>query len=215
MPLPRFQRLAEDKRHQLLAIATKEFAQKGFDAASLNEILAASGLGKSSYYYYFEDKEDLYVTCLMEAFLRTLHEVPAIDPASLTARTFWPTFEEYFRALIRASTSRPEELALYRDIPALRARLMPRFQAFAKQMIDPALEFIRRGQALGCVRTDLDAEQLYAVGTAADSALDEVLLSRQKDITPAQLVAHGELVIDGWRRLLVPAAAPPRRKASR
>lgn len=214
MPLPRFQRLAEDKRHQLLAIATKEFAAKGFEAASLNEILATAGLGKSSYYYYFEDKEDLYVTCIMEAFARTFHEVPPLDPEALTARTFWQAFEGYFRALTTKSASHPEEMALYRDIPALRARLMPRFLALAQKMTAPAVAFIRKGQSLGCVRTDLEAERLFAVGSAADAALDEKLLA-SPDITPAQLVAHGELVLDSWRRLLVPARAPARRKASR
>jgi hypothetical protein len=143
------------------------------------------------------------------------HEVPPIDIATLTAKNFWPSFEDYFRALITRSASRPDEIALYRDIPALRTRLMPRFQAIAQQMVQPAVQFIRRGQELGCVRTDLDAEQLHAVGTAADNALDEIFMSRLKEMNHAQLLTHGELVLDSWRRLLVPGVPKTQRKASR
>lgn len=51
MPLPRYERLAEDKKRRLLEAAIAEFVAKGYEGASLNDILSAAELGKSSYYY--------------------------------------------------------------------------------------------------------------------------------------------------------------------
>ncbi len=77
----------------MLGVAAAEFAARGYEGASLNEILTKCGLGKSSYYYDFADKEDLYVTCIEDAFTRLLNKLPPLDVQSLTPKTFWPAIE--------------------------------------------------------------------------------------------------------------------------
>ena len=47
------------KREQILAGARRCFMQHGFDATSMNDITAESGVSKGTLYVYFEDKEDL------------------------------------------------------------------------------------------------------------------------------------------------------------
>ncbi|KAA9148549.1 TetR/AcrR family transcriptional regulator [Amycolatopsis acidicola] len=44
---------------RLLAAATKLFARKGFDRASVQEIVAAAGVTKGAMYHYFGSKDDL------------------------------------------------------------------------------------------------------------------------------------------------------------
>lgn len=44
---------------RLLAAATKLFADKGFDRASVQEIVAAAGVTKGAMYHYFGSKDDL------------------------------------------------------------------------------------------------------------------------------------------------------------
>ncbi|WP_201836497.1 TetR/AcrR family transcriptional regulator [Microvirga zambiensis] len=46
-------------REEILASATKLFADRGFRAVSLEEIAAELGYGKSSIYYYYNSKDDL------------------------------------------------------------------------------------------------------------------------------------------------------------
>ena len=48
------------KKEQLLEIAIKEFAEKGYDNSSLNNILKETGISKGTFYYHFKNKEDLY-----------------------------------------------------------------------------------------------------------------------------------------------------------
>ncbi len=48
------------KKEQLLEIAIKEFAEKGYENSSLNNILKETGISKGTFYYHFKNKEDLY-----------------------------------------------------------------------------------------------------------------------------------------------------------
>lgn len=48
------------KRAQILEGAKRCFLQMGFEAASMNEITAESGVSKGTLYVYFKDKSDLF-----------------------------------------------------------------------------------------------------------------------------------------------------------
>jgi len=54
----------EDKefryKNELVQEALKEFAEKGFDSASLNQIIKRSGISKGSFYHHFDNKETLF-----------------------------------------------------------------------------------------------------------------------------------------------------------
>lgn len=59
--------LPSDKtREQLLAQATKSFAEHGYEGASLREICSSANTNVSSVKYHFGDKAGLYRTCLSE-----------------------------------------------------------------------------------------------------------------------------------------------------
>ncbi len=49
-----------EKKQELVEAAIKEFGEKGYDKASLNNILREAGISKGTFYYHFENKEDLY-----------------------------------------------------------------------------------------------------------------------------------------------------------
>ncbi len=51
---------AEATRATLLARATREFADRGFDGARIDEIAASAGINKRMIYAYFGDKDGLY-----------------------------------------------------------------------------------------------------------------------------------------------------------
>lgn len=60
MPTSTFFNLPVSKRERLLDAAVAEFAQKPFDAVSINRIIHAAGIPRGSFYQYFEDKTDLF-----------------------------------------------------------------------------------------------------------------------------------------------------------
>ena len=57
---------SEEKRLEILAIATEVFREKGYADASMNEIASRVGGSKSTLYNYFPSKEDLFVATMME-----------------------------------------------------------------------------------------------------------------------------------------------------
>jgi AcrR family transcriptional regulator len=58
----------ESTRRDILAVATDEFARNGLSGARIDEIAARTKTSKRMIYYYFGDKERLYLAVLEEAY---------------------------------------------------------------------------------------------------------------------------------------------------
>ena len=59
----------DDSRKRLLDAALRLFTEKGYAAASVNEIVTAAGVTKPMLYYYFKNKEGIYLELMNQAFL--------------------------------------------------------------------------------------------------------------------------------------------------
>lgn len=57
---------AEDRRRQVLSVARRVFAERGYEDTSIDEIAAAAGVTKPIVYRHFEGKHDLYQAVLEE-----------------------------------------------------------------------------------------------------------------------------------------------------
>lgn len=57
----KFFNLASEKKDRILNAAMKEFAQKGFDNASTNEIVKEANIAKGLLFHYFKDKKTLFL----------------------------------------------------------------------------------------------------------------------------------------------------------
>lgn len=55
-------------KQDIIAVATREFAQNGLSGARVDEIAAKTGSSKRMIYYYFKDKDGLYLAVLEEAY---------------------------------------------------------------------------------------------------------------------------------------------------
>jgi AcrR family transcriptional regulator len=173
--------MPSDRRECLLTTAAQEFAAHGFEGASLNRILEAAQIGKSSAYYYFEDKADLFCTTVGYA-LERLQLAPTGDVfTGLTAATFWPTIAEiHERALLRAqelpwlfgTLRAAEHLA---PESAQQPSLAELVRSLARYQLTGMGAMVQRGQDLGLIRTDLPQELLVAWFRAIDAATDDWL----------------------------------------
>jgi AcrR family transcriptional regulator len=56
-----------DRRDQLITAALDEFIDKNYEKASLNTIIKNASLSKGVFYYYFKNKEALYLALLEDA----------------------------------------------------------------------------------------------------------------------------------------------------
>jgi AcrR family transcriptional regulator len=58
----------EGTKRNIVEVATREFAEKGLSGARIDEIAAKTKSSKRMIYYYFGDKEGLYLRVLEEAY---------------------------------------------------------------------------------------------------------------------------------------------------
>ncbi|WP_347557559.1 TetR/AcrR family transcriptional regulator [Robbsia sp. KACC 23696] len=70
---------AEGHRKNILEVATAEFAAHGFAGARIDEIAAKTSCSKRMIYYYFVDKDGLYVAVLENAYRRVRQLEEAVD----------------------------------------------------------------------------------------------------------------------------------------
>jgi AcrR family transcriptional regulator len=209
MPLPRYGRLDPERQRHLMDVAIARFAEKGYEAASLNEILAAAGFGKSSYYYYFADKEDLFATVLEDLWARVEKEIPHVSLEGIDAASYWPRIEQGFAALAAIGARHLDLIAFARDIRSFWFNPTPRIKPIIERVHAWQRTLLELGRSLGTVRTDIDLEWLLAITEAADQAVDERLVA-QRAVTPEALQEHARMAFDTFRRLVEPGGGPGR-----
>lgn len=70
------------RRREVVASAAKLFAERGYDATSMSELTAATGLAAGGLYHYIEGKDDLLIAIcdeLLEPLLEQAREIVAAE----------------------------------------------------------------------------------------------------------------------------------------
>lgn len=77
-----------DARDRILLAAGREFAEKGYESATVRDICLAAGVNGAAVNYYFGDKRRLYVESVRHAHEQRLRQVPEPhwDPGTPPAR---------------------------------------------------------------------------------------------------------------------------------
>ncbi len=69
------------RRSQLLDVATRLFADRGYHQTSVSDVVTGCGVGKGVFYWYFESKEALFVAILSDA----LQDMRRVQQAAIGA----------------------------------------------------------------------------------------------------------------------------------
>jgi AcrR family transcriptional regulator len=73
-------------KRNILDVATAEFVEHGLSGARINEIAARTATSKRMIYYYFTDKEGLYLAVLENAYASIRQLERSLDLAALSAQ---------------------------------------------------------------------------------------------------------------------------------
>lgn len=192
--------MPEETRRGLLDEAARALLERGYERTSLNAVLDAAGVAKSSFYHRFADKQALVAALLEDRVAALAAHVPLPDPAALDADGFWPAVDALLGSLDAAARADPRTLEAGRllhlaDLPAVpaRDRLRTELGAWGAGML-------ARGREIGRVETDTPPDLQRALAVALATELDR--WSLQADAPEEQLghQAAGRLL----RRLLAP-----------
>ena len=155
------QRDAERTRAEILDVATREFADRGYNGARVDEIAARTRTTKRMIYYYFANKEQLYIAVLERAYARIREveqtiDVDHLDPVTAIRRLAEITFDhheahpDFIRLVSIENIHRAEHLA--------RAPGLVTLNSPAIRLIE---DLLRRGRTAGVFRADVDAIDLH------------------------------------------------------
>jgi AcrR family transcriptional regulator len=148
-------------RASILAAATDEFATHGLGGARVDRIAAHAGTNKRMLYYYFGDKEGLYVAVLEAAYARIRTEEQTLN---LVDRAPEDGVRELCAFTWRYFVAHPEFMSLLNTENLNRARYLKRsrsIRALHSPLVATLSELLERGAREGVFRRDVDPVQLY------------------------------------------------------
>jgi AcrR family transcriptional regulator len=152
---------AEATRRRILQAARAEFARHGLGGARIERIAKAANTNKRMLYYYFGNKEGLFLAALEATYddIRAaerklnLEALAPLDAIERLARFTW----DYFVA-------NPEFMMLLNSENLHKARHLKQskqIHAMNSPLIATVGKILKRGEAEGTVRPGVDALQLY------------------------------------------------------
>ena len=151
------QKKSTQKRNQLLNAALDVFSVYGFSGASLDEIAQLANMHKSNIFYYYENKESLYVevlTTVMQKWLAPLQilEVELEPTEALT---------HYLMQKIEISKDQPKASRLFAlEIIQGAPHILPILKGPLKKLFKRKTKVIETWQEQGKLSKEIDAELL-------------------------------------------------------
>jgi AcrR family transcriptional regulator len=191
----------EATRKNILEIATEEFADKGFSGARVDDIAARTNTSKRMIYYYYADKEGLFVAVIEEAYGR-IRQIEAalkldhLEPESALRTLVGFTFdyqnanEAFIRLVMVENIHKGVHLARSGNIEELNLPVIATLR-----------DIYRRGLSAGVFRDGIDEIDLHMSISAlcffnvANRATFSRIFKREM-ASPDALARRREIVID-------------------
>ncbi|HEY7263542.1 MAG TPA: TetR family transcriptional regulator [Trebonia sp.] len=190
------ERKKEQTRQRIAAVAVRLFAERGFDAVTVNEIAEAAEVSKATLFAYFPSKESLVLGGVAG------DDLAAVAAARPPGQSFLAALRDYFRGLAAADVPEAELGALITRVrvitgsPALRDAanaLLYRqrrelARALARSYGQPAAELIAAQVAASLLTVQETYFQRLLDGASAPEAAR--LLARDVELA-FDLLEHG------------------------
>jgi len=190
---------SERTRERLLQAASREIYRSGFQSASLDSILAVSGVTKGALYYHFDSKEALGHAVVEEIIAPDVHG-KWVRPLQ--------SGKDPIDTLIGAVQSipvRPGDVRGGCQLNNLAQEMSPLDAGFRKRLArifdawrEAVASILREGQAKGRVRRDVEPADAAALLVA----MVEGYASLAKNAQDPKVMKAGIRTIVGWLRSL-------------
>jgi TetR/AcrR family transcriptional regulator len=168
-----FLNLPPEKRERVLAAALGEFSDKGYEQASVNTMVSASGIAKGSIYQYFKDKKSLFLY-IFDFAIGMVRRTLLTVKEETREEDFFVRLEKSLLAGVDFIQRHPRVYGLYLKI--LFDQHVPRRQELLRAVRQFAGEYlgslVRQGQARGELRADLPTGSVIFL---LDALLDRFL----------------------------------------
>jgi AcrR family transcriptional regulator len=191
----------EGTRRNIVDVATREFAQKGYGGARVDAIAARTRTSKRMIYYYFGGKEGLYLAVLEEAYSSIRRTEATLDLERLPPEKALSTLVAF---TFDYQNAHPQFVRLVMNENILDGVHMARSRTIGRLndvVIDALQDLLARGRRAGVFRRDLDPLEVHmtisalCVFNVANRATFSTIFKR--DMTsPKALAARRAQVVD-------------------
>jgi AcrR family transcriptional regulator len=202
MARPRFAQLPRERQEEILRVAATEFAQSGFQGTSYNQLLEKLRLGKSSAYYYFENKRDLFLTAIAHCYQRYFEKMGELPPAT-DADHFWLLVRQGSEFGFDFMREDPTAAKLFQCVqrePELLAELLS--DEVSGSMVSFYDHILSEGSRVGAVRSDLPIALLTSLVMNLALTFDQWFIAASAESKPPGSAYAAELFTEVLRRLV-------------
>jgi AcrR family transcriptional regulator len=170
------------------------FIEKGFAAASLDELAEAAGLNRPSLYAAFGDKEQLYIHTLRHY---GRHGVAAMDEVFAGAAPIGKRLGQVFKGAIDLYTAPPYPRGcMIVGTAAVEAPTRPRIAAAAAELLQATEDAFERAFARAVKEGELAAEPLPAArARLAGTALHTLAIRARLGTKPSELRSYAASLV--------------------
>lgn len=182
MPREAFFNLKTEKRERIVDAGIDEFAEYGYQQASISRIVERADIAKGSFYHYFEDKKDFFKYILQ---LLGDMKLKILGPVLLEvgSRDFLNIIRDMYRNSIRWVAREPKLMRISQSVMLDRELRNEVLEDNQQEAINFYLSLINIGVAKGDLRPDLDRDL-----TA------QILLTLQIALLDIYYEKHGEQI---------------------
>lgn len=204
MTVADIERMPVERRDRLVREASAEFARAGYEQASLNRIIRACGLSKSSFYHFVASKQALFDLVVDELRRAVAARMSIPKPDAFGGSRFWTTAEQLLGQLIEtvatdASFATLGRIVYLSDVPAdAHAPVQSIFRGVDAWM----REVLLVGRRDGTVRDDLPAELQARLVLATLRTLDEWSVAHLDELAADAMRELAEAQLALLRRML-------------
>jgi AcrR family transcriptional regulator len=179
----------ELRKNQILDCSKKIFSEKGYYETYVEEVIREAKVGKGTFYRYFKNKEDLFISLLIK-FLKEWEEAASIDLVDFKAENINDMLKLLIQKSFRFFHDNEDLCNIYLRVgPGINKIFEPYLVKFEQQMLNYIILYIKEGIKLGIVRPDIDIELAANVAAGAFLRVDYYyfVIKKNSGNTPLQI----------------------------
>jgi AcrR family transcriptional regulator len=176
------------RQSDIMAIALQLFADKGYTATSIDDIINTAGIARGTFYLHFTGKNDV-VAMIVESYLNQMYAI--IQKLDISMNKPMDDIKDYYRTATRIFTSIPSAKhfvkVMLRDVMGTEIEIIDKVNDFFDKSIQLSALYIAQAQRDGKVIPTLDpvALSVCIVGAVKEILLQWTISDKEFDINIA------------------------------
>ena len=191
-----------ERRAQILARARDVFARHGYHAATVDDIVAAAGVARGTFYLYFEDKRAVFAE-LVDRFVARVHlTIQHIDLDDSGRSVEQQVRGNISRIVALLLHDRAMTKILLTDALGMDADFDRKLRAVYDEIYQLLADSLREGQQLGIVAEGDTRVMAWLSGGAMKELLYQCVVGGAGEMTPDKLADQVfEFLCSGYLRI--------------